>query len=130
MRGEQPLFVPHSRLRGSPADILGVDAAPMTGLGAWDTGPSGDLQVLQEEPGPDPQPVQVGLKLQFHTEVQQLQLHIIQQKPQIIFNPLSACIQYKITANSDLALCKVEFLLRKKKRRIQNPQQMKLTLKC
>lgn len=49
--------------KGSQADILGVDAALMTGLGAWDTGPTGDLQVLLEEPQTDSHPLRVGLKL-------------------------------------------------------------------
>lgn len=45
------------------ADVLGLDAALMTGLGAWDTGPTGDPQVLVDEPGPDSHPARVGLKL-------------------------------------------------------------------
>lgn len=34
----------------------------MTGLGAGDAGPTGDLQVQVEEPEPDSLPAQVGLK--------------------------------------------------------------------
>lgn len=59
----QPLVLtPGSKFKGSQADFLGLDAALMTGLGAWDTGSTGDLQVLVDEPRSDSHPVQVGKK--------------------------------------------------------------------
>lgn len=54
-------LVPHSRLSGSRADILGLDVVLMTGLGAWDTGPTGDLQFPVDRPEPDSHPARVGL---------------------------------------------------------------------
>ncbi|KAA8580119.1 hypothetical protein FQN60_005654, partial [Etheostoma spectabile] len=49
-------LTPGSKFIGSQADFLGLDAALMTGLGAGDAGPTGDLQVLLDEPGPDSLP--------------------------------------------------------------------------
>lgn len=57
----QALAVPHRRLSGSQACILGLDEALMTGLGTWDTGPTGDLQVPVDKPEPDSHPARVGL---------------------------------------------------------------------
>lgn len=44
----------------------------MTGLGAGDAGPTGDLQVLVDEPEPDSLPAQVGLKPSYRTKVHQI----------------------------------------------------------
>lgn len=55
-------LTPGSKFTGSQADFLGLDAALMTGLGAWDTGSTGDLQVLVDEPRSDSHPAQVGKK--------------------------------------------------------------------
>lgn len=50
-----------SEFIGSQADyFLGWDAALMTGLGAGDAGPTGDLQVQVDEPESDSLPSQVG----------------------------------------------------------------------
>lgn len=55
-------LTPGSKFIGSQADFLGLHAALMTGLGAGDVGPTGDLQVLVKEPEPDFLPAQVGLE--------------------------------------------------------------------
>lgn len=44
----------------------------MTGLGAGDTGPTGDLQVLVDEPEPDSLPAQVGMKPSYCSNVPQV----------------------------------------------------------
>lgn len=60
-------LTPGSKFTGSQADFLGSDAALMTGLGAWDTGSTGDLQVLVDEPRSDSHPAQVGKKIVHQT---------------------------------------------------------------
>ena len=46
----------------------------MTGLGAGDTGPTGDLQVQVDEPEPGSLPAQVGQKPSYLTLVHQISL--------------------------------------------------------
>lgn len=60
-------LTPGSKFTGSQADFLGSDAALMTGLGAWDTGSTGDLQVLVDELRSDSHPAQVGKKIVHQT---------------------------------------------------------------
>lgn len=55
-------LTPGSKFTGSQADFLGLDTALMTGLRPGDAGPTGDLQVLVDEPEPDSLLLQVGLK--------------------------------------------------------------------
>ena len=54
----------------------------MTGLGAGDTGPTGDLQVQVDEPEPDSLPAQVGQKPSHLTLVHQMSL--LTANPQIL----------------------------------------------
>lgn len=62
---EQPLICASLQalnLQTARQDFFGLDAALMTGLGAWDAGPTGDLRVLVDNPEPDSHLAQVGLQ--------------------------------------------------------------------
>ena len=52
----------------------------MTGLGAGDVGPTGDLQVLVDDPEPESVPAQVGLRPSYCTIKSVFQQKILQLK--------------------------------------------------